>query len=268
MKSALLFTAFVARLAFANAWGDETPEEIAADNRQEAMNMDIEDIYLWCLAGLVGLVFTYRMVIQTTKYVRQLVGMTNEKQRYFAIPNHAYAWTKEHILYAPLFRLRHNREFRLSSAIEMGMLPTRFQTLFLITLLGINTFLCVYNLPWSNADTIAGYLRNRTGVLATVNLIPVVLMAGRNNPLISIMGISFDSFNVMHRNFGRIVALESLAHWLAWWVPNIQEEGAAAFIQSLQSSMIMTGFIVSAIDLVYHVEILTDVYRLLSHSLL
>lgn len=222
MKSTLFLMAAMASQAY--AWGDETPEELAEDARQENLNINIEDIYLWCLAGLCGAVFIYRIAVQSLKFLRQMVGMNNDKQRYFAVPNKGYAWFKEHILYAPLFRLRHNREFRLSSAIEMGMLPTRFQSMFLTVLVGINVFLCVYKLPWSAAEgTLAPYLRNRTGVLATVNLIPVVLMAGRNNPLITLMGISFDSFNVMHRNFARIVVLEAVAHWLAWWIPNIQE---------------------------------------------
>lgn len=39
-------------------------------------------------------------------------------------------------------------------------------------------------------------------------------MAARNNPLIVMMGLSFDSFNLLHRWFGRIVVIEALVHTL------------------------------------------------------
>ena len=41
-------------------------------------------------------------------------------------------------------------------------------------------------------------------------------MASRNNPLIKWLGISFDTFNLLHRWFGRIVAMEAVCHTLAF----------------------------------------------------
>jgi hypothetical protein len=46
--------------------------------------------------------------------------------------------------------------------------------------------------------------------------VPLFIMAGRNNPLISWLNLSFDSFNLLHRWFGRIVVLETIAHTVAW----------------------------------------------------
>jgi hypothetical protein len=60
--------------------------------------------------------------------------------------------------------------------------------------------------------------RTRTGTMAVVNLLPLVVMAGRNNPLIKLLNVPFDTWNLLHRWFGRIVVLESLAHILAWMV--------------------------------------------------
>ncbi len=56
------------------------------------------------------------------------------------------------------------------------------------------------------------HLGNRAGTLAVVNLIPLVLLAGRNNPLISLLNISYDSFNLMHRWFGHIVVALAITH--------------------------------------------------------
>jgi hypothetical protein len=71
-------------------------------------------------------------------------------------------------------------------------------------------------------------------------------MASRNNPLISWIGMPFDTFNLLHRWFGRIVVLESLAHTIAWGVSTFKTGGWAAIEKSLTTDhMVMYGFIVS-----------------------
>jgi hypothetical protein len=73
-------------------------------------------------------------------------------------------------------------------------------------------------------------------------------MAARNNPLINWLNLSFDSFNLLHRWFGRIVILEALAHAFAWVAKTVHTKGWAAVAQSIQSSpLIMYGFIVSCL---------------------
>jgi hypothetical protein len=47
-------------------------------------------------------------------------------------------------------------------------------------------------------------------------MVPLFLLAGRNNPFITFCGISFDTFNLIHRWFGRIVVLEAIAHSIAF----------------------------------------------------
>ena len=46
-------------------------------------------------------------------------------------------------------------------------------------------------------------------------------MAGRNNPLIKLLDVSFDTWNLLHRWLGRIVVLESLAHTICWMVGKV-----------------------------------------------
>ena len=83
-------------------------------------------------------------------------------------------------------------------------------------------------------------------MLTAIVQIPLFIFAGRNNPLIPWLNISFDTFNLLHRWFGRIVVLEALAHTLAFLIPNASEKGwAAAFTTTFRVLYMRFGFIVS-----------------------
>ncbi|KAF5528835.1 ferric-chelate reductase, partial [Fusarium phyllophilum] len=166
-------------------------------------------------------VIVWKVCERIIRLTRHVSCLNNDKQRYFAIPNQKFAALKRHLLYAPVFSKRHNREIQLSKAINVGTLPTRFQLLFLVSYFVSNVVWCVIDIDYS-ADmvTACGVIRNRTGVLSTVNMVPLFLLAGRNNPLIPLLNISFDTYNLIHRWFGRIVILEALAHTLAHYGKN------------------------------------------------
>jgi hypothetical protein len=195
-------------------------EEMAS---AEVYNDRIDRWLFVVLAAIVAALLVYRLVLMLVRYVRTLTCLNNNTQRYFAKPNEVFGIVKEHLLNAPLFRTRHNREFRLSAALSVGTLPTRFQTLFLASYLGVNVTFCVVSIHWSaSKKEVLSEFRNRTGILAVTNLIPLFIMAGRNNPLIKMLGISFDTFNLMHRFFGRIVVLEILCHTFAWVISKVE----------------------------------------------
>lgn len=195
---------------------------MAADTQN--LNMEIYLGLVW--AAIFTVFLSYRSILWTMRYVRQLATLGHDKQRIFAYTNSTYAFCKRHLLYAPLFRKRHHREFKLSAAVNVGTLPSRPQAFFLVGYIGMNVALSVVHLPWSaNRHEIATYLRNRTGVLAVMNMIPLFLFAGRNNPLIWMLDISFDSYNLMHRWIGRTVVLQALAHTLAWTVDAVMSSG-------------------------------------------
>lgn len=199
------------------AMGDINPTDDDSPFEKRTWTFDMRILIV--LAAVVGALATYRAVVFSVCYIRTLTCLNNDTQKYFVTPSAVYALIKEHILYAPMFRKRHNREFRLSSAMHMGMLPTRFQFFFLSAVVGMNVACCVVEIPWDGPYAqMMPVLRNRTGSLAVVNLIPLVLMAARNNPLISLLNISFDNFNLMHRWFGRIVVVEAVVHMLAWGI--------------------------------------------------
>lgn len=196
----------------------------AAKSPSNILNDHMARDLLLGLTAVVVTIFTYRIILHTVQYIRTLTCMNNDRQRYFVLPNMGFARAKKYILYAPMFRTRHNREFRLSSAMNMGILPTRFQSIFLTAIVAMNVTLCVFDIPWKSPEqSVLPLLRKRTGTLATVNLIPLVLMVGRNNPLIGILNISFDSFNLIHHWFGRLVALEGIAHAACWIIAEVQK---------------------------------------------
>ncbi|KAK6387524.1 hypothetical protein LTS17_000793 [Exophiala oligosperma] len=188
---------------------------------------------LWlsiCIA--VGTVFILRLAQLFVSYIRNIFCMTAnpEQQRYYAVDHGViWPWLKKHIVYAPLWKKRHNREFQMSSAHNYGTLPGRIHSLLLLLYGASNVVYCLmldYNPPQKGA--VMAELRGRSGVLATVNLIPLVVLASRNNVAIRALRVSFDTFNLFHRWIGRIVVVEASVHFFAWMAAYIQAEGTRA----------------------------------------
>lgn len=175
------------------------------------------------LAAFAGLPLFYRFCSVIYSRIRLLVSLGRENQRFFAAPPSTWAsFVKKHVIYSPLFRVRHNREFQLSTAVNVGTLPTRFQTFFLIGYLVGNIVFCTFMIDYAmDTTSMLGEVRNRTGVLSVVNMVPLFLLAGRNNPLIQLLGISFDTYNLIHRWLGRIVVLEAVAHMACWMAAKV-----------------------------------------------
>jgi len=193
------------------------------DVKFEELNSHLDRDYLIALAAFVFAVFIYRVILYIAQYTRTLASIGNGRQHYFAVPNFEWAVFKKTLLYAPLFRTRHHRECRLSAAIQLGFLPTRFQTLVLLGILGTNIALCVYAIPWSSPGAeILPILRNRIGTIAVANLIPIMLLSSPKNPLIRLLNVSFESMNTMHRNFARMAVVEAVAHCLCWLIPEVR----------------------------------------------
>ncbi|KEY64322.1 hypothetical protein S7711_06366 [Stachybotrys chartarum IBT 7711] len=209
-------------------YAEKTPEQVAAEEAADALNEDLSH-YLLIICGAVSVaVIAWKITDVATKYIRTIVGANSDNQRYFSRPSVHAARAKRHLLYAPVLSKRHNREIQISSALNVGTLPTRFQLLFLIAYFATNVTFCVIDIPYANDYAeVAGLVRNRAGVLSVINMMPLFLLAGRNNPLIPLLGISFDTYNLIHRWFGRIVALEAIVHTVAhWarggWLPSIE----------------------------------------------
>ncbi|KAK0113166.1 hypothetical protein ONS95_014865 [Cadophora gregata] len=245
----LLAVMALARIAFGAAPPAPTGAAAVAAKAEAAkanvLNQDFYN-YLFIICGsLVVAMIMWRMSTELVKYVRQLTSLNNDTQSYFIAPSENFARFKKHLLYAPVVSKRHNREFQLSSAVNMGTLPTRLQLAFLVGYIGTNVAFCVVSINWdlAYADTLK-QLRNRTGILSVVNMIPLFIMAGRNNILINWLNISFDTFNLLHRWFGRIVVLEAVAHTVAWAISSYSRGGWAAIQASITGTPFITyGFV-------------------------
>ncbi|SPO02701.1 related to ferric-chelate reductase [Cephalotrichum gorgonifer] len=203
-------------------------------------------LYLMTICGGVGAVLLiWHLYSQFITQVRTVVCLNNEKQQFFAYPNSKLSWVKRNLLYAPIFRKRHNRELQMSSAINMGTLPTRLEFVLLIGYFATNVAFCLIGIPFTEQlGTAASRFRNRTGILSVINMIPLFLLAGRNNPFIPLLNISFDQFNLLHRWLGRIVVLEALAHTVAHMWKNTAAKGsAAAWAGVWAAPFLLYGFI-------------------------
>ena len=191
------------------------------------------------LAILFLIVLGVRLAHMTNAHLRHLTSMGSllEQDAYWSQERRTF-WPalKHHLLYAPLKNKRHNKEFQLSKAVNVGTLPSRFQTILLVGYLISNIIYCML-LDYTASDNAAiiAEIRGRTGHLSVVNTVFLFLFAGRNNPLIMILGVPFDTFNLFHRWIGRIVVLEAIVHTIAWSINERGASGTAGVNHALQT---------------------------------
>jgi hypothetical protein len=178
---------------------------------------------VWAWIAMVGSLIIYTSSLFAVRYIRTISCLNNDTQRYFARPTYWLGKTKRYMIDAPLWRLRHHREIQLSSAINIGTLPNRIQTTFLVAYLAASIALTTYKINWSGPHTkIIEQVLKRTGFMAIINMLPLFLLAGRNNPLIVWCGISFDTYNLIHRWLGRIVVSEAIIHGCMWLAEKVE----------------------------------------------
>ncbi|KAF5589109.1 ferric reductase [Fusarium subglutinans] len=199
------------------------------DGVNQPMNLLFKDALWWTLGIMALVVLSIRIIEILWMRLRQVSAMnvSGSKQAYWRISQ--WSWmpnVKKNLIYAPLWNKRHNREFKLSSAISMGTLPSRLHFIILFIYLGSN-LAYMFVLNWHNENKLAfcAELRGRSGTLALVNMVPLIIFAGRNNLLIGLLKISFDTYNLLHRWMGRIVVLESIIHTIAWLIVAVDDLG-------------------------------------------
>ncbi|OAA47092.1 ferric reductase [Metarhizium rileyi] len=214
----------------------------------QPMNLLFRDVLWWTL-GIAGLaILTIRMMEIMWAKLRQVSAMSDPRAKQAYWRTSQFSWmpgVKKHITYAPLWNKRHNREFKLSSAVNVGTLPSRLHMMMIIAYVGSN-IAYMFVLNWSNENkySLCAEMRGRSGTLALVNMVPLIIFAGRNNPLISMLKISFDTYNLLHRWMGRIVVAESIIHTVAWAIPAVADRGWDITIKKLiHSPFKLSGFI-------------------------
>ena len=204
----------------------------------EEINQHLGHDLLRALMATTGAVFVFRCTQGYHRRVRLVACMYSDTQRFFSKPSELWSHAKYYLLYAPLLQARHNSSWLL------GQFPTRLQALFLIAIIAANAFLCFYDVPYRDPDAEdLGSLRARTGTVAVTNPIPVMIMAGVRNPLINILNISYDSFNLMHRWFGRIAIIEASLHTTCHISSVVQRGGWSSFTKTASEPVIWTGLV-------------------------
>ncbi|KAF2668466.1 hypothetical protein BT63DRAFT_277873 [Microthyrium microscopicum] len=202
-------------------------------------------VYTW--VAMVVCLAIYVLCVQINRYIRTAACLNNETQRYFNEPPWLYGSLKKHLIDAPLFRTRHHREFRLSRAIDMGTLPSRAQLLFLVLYIGMTVLLTTFHIDYSAPRAkVQVYLMKRTGLLAILNMLPLFLLAGRNNPLIYWTGITFDTYNLIHRWLGRITVGEMVTHAIIYIIKKHDAGGFPAFGKAIRTSTFNQSGLVAA----------------------
>ena len=214
----------------------------------EVEDWSLSKYMLWTWASILATLMIYTFYRHSMRYIRTTACLDNDSQVFFQRPNFLYGRIQRNLLEAPLFRNRHHREFKISSAVNMGTLPSRTQTLFLVGYLIMMVILTTVRIDWSTPmKTLLDVIIMRTGHMAVMNMLPLFLLAGRNNPLIPLTGISFDTYNLIHRWLGRIVVLEVIVHGSAWIVSSVARGGWKKVKYSeAHVSFILTGTVVSS----------------------
>lgn len=203
------------------------------------------------MGGLAVIVLLTRFAQMGHSHIRRVISAvaTPRQQRYWGIESsELWANFKKHFLYAPLGRKRHNREFKLSEAINVGTLPSRFQMVVIsVYVLSQVAYCCILDYDSNDKAALVSELRGRTGNLAVLNMVPLVILAGRNNPLIPLLHVSFDTYNLLHRWIGRVVVLESIAHTIAWLVNAVWSNGWSRTMVDLRIDPFYTWGLVAVV---------------------
>ncbi|OJJ42843.1 hypothetical protein ASPZODRAFT_28925 [Penicilliopsis zonata CBS 506.65] len=161
----------------------------------------------------------------------------------FAESSRAACALKRHVRYAPLFAHRHSRELRLlAGRLHMGTVPLRLEAALLVGYMVLNVVFILSLVDWWQTFPEKMYqLKYAAGHLAVMNLPALVLTAGRNNPLIPLLGLSFDTFNLVHRWLGRLVGVEAVVHMACVLSSMVYRTGWEATAQSFQKSFYFCG---------------------------
>lgn len=196
------------------------------------------------LGFVAVLVLCGRLSQRSIAHLRQLTSLcaSQKQQHYWSIERSGF-WPrlKKHLLYAPLGRKRHNREIQLSTATNMGTVPSRFHTtLIAIYFVSQVAYCCLLDYAVNQKAALIAEMRGRAGNLAVLNMVPLFLFAGRNNPLIVLLEVSFDTYNLFHRWLGRIIALESIVHVIAWFINASAEQNFMDSIERIRDTPFFT----------------------------
>ncbi|KAI0172747.1 ferric reductase like transmembrane component-domain-containing protein [Hypoxylon sp. FL1284] len=207
------------------------PFSTALNGVDQPGNMLFKEMLWWTLGILALIVLSIHLFDMAWTRLRHVSSMSAPANRQTYWKRSQWSWMpslKKHLLYAPLWKKRHNREIKMSSAVSIGTLPSRLHSVILGVYLLSNIVYMFYE-DWTqeNSYSLAAEIRGRSGTLSAVNMVPLIILAGRNNPLIGMLRVSFDTYNLLHRWMGRMVVIEAVIHTIAWAYVAISADGVS-----------------------------------------
>ncbi|KAJ5290072.1 uncharacterized protein N7443_010325 [Penicillium atrosanguineum] len=214
------------------------------------MNPEVA-VPLFVVGGLVAILFAWRTVIRVRHRRRSKMALMNDDQRGLSRTNTVISSLKKHLLYAPLFGNRHSREFRFMR-LHMGSAPLRLEMILLLIYLALNVVFVIVTVDWWEGFSKKMFqLKYAAGHLAVMNTPGLVLSAGRNNPLVALLGLSFDTFNFMHRWVGRVIAVNAVIHMSAVLANQAYEKGTDYILYSIWQMPFYVYGLVSLLGFVF-----------------
>ncbi|KAI1391936.1 ferric reductase like transmembrane component-domain-containing protein [Hypoxylon trugodes] len=230
----------------ASAVSTIAPFATSLNGVDQAGNMLFKEMLWWTLGAMALIVLSIRLVEMGWTKLRHVSAMSIPAERQSYWKKSQWSWMpslKKNLIYAPLWKKRHNREIKLSSAISIGTLPSRLHSVILGIYL-LSNFVYMFYEHWTqeNRYALAAEIRGRSGTLSLVNMVPLIIMAGRNNPLIVMLGVSFDTYNLLHRWMGRMVIIEAVIHTIAWACVEVAADGFSGMnFKLLHDSFLASG---------------------------
>lgn len=99
-------------------------------------------------------------------------------------------------------------------------MPTRGQSWYIMVIVLLNILFLIipyyYVQPQSIFPTLfqmeLGTISNRAGVMAMGNVVALTVFAGRNNPLLNLTGINYDTYLLFHRILGYLAIFHTVLH--------------------------------------------------------
>ncbi|KAL2108694.1 hypothetical protein VUR80DRAFT_3508 [Thermomyces stellatus] len=219
----------------------------------QPMNLLFVDVMWWTLGIMALGILAVRLVEVLWMHIRQVscLNLPGDRQNYWKFAQ--WSWlpsVKKNLLYAPFWKKRHNREIRISTAVNMGTLPSRLHSIILVILLGTNlAYMFVLNWENDNMYEFCAELRGRSGTLSLVNMVPLIILVARNNPLIAWLRISFDTYNLIHRWLGRLAAIEAVIHMIAWLIVQTADGGWESVWSRIDNEIFISSGVVGTVAL-------------------
>ncbi|KAJ5155344.1 Riboflavin synthase-like beta-barrel [Penicillium capsulatum] len=199
---------------------------------QPPMNPTVA-VPLFVVALMIIILLAWRTAIRIRHHYRSKIALRVDDQTQLSRTGGFNASLKKHLFYAPLWGSRHSREFRFFK-LHMGSIPLRLELILLLVYLALNVAFIISTVDWwEEYNEMMFQLKYSAGHLAVMNTPGLVLSAGRNNPLVSLMGLSFDSFNFMHRWVGRVIAVNAVIHMSAVLAGKANSDGMEYILNTI-----------------------------------